>query len=145
MHELKRIQGTRIVATPTALDSARWPDDALTLRLAADEIFVTTTVTADRIDDPHAIVAPDGGFAGLWLSTPEALDFLERTCEWELPHARPAFAQGMVAGLPVKLWLEEEKILFVVAAPYADELAERMALRADCQSHKLGKKQNSRT
>ena len=126
MHELKRIQGTRIVATPAALDSARWPSDALALRLAADEIFVTTQVAADLIDDPHAIVAPDGGFAGLWLPTAEARDFLERTCEWELPSARPAFAQGMVAGLPVKLWLEEEKILFIVAAPYAHELAERM-------------------
>jgi hypothetical protein len=126
VQELKRIQGTRIVATPSALDRAPWPVDALTLRLAADELFVTTPVTADLIDDPHAIVAPDGGFAALWLPATEALDFLERTCEWELPHTRPAFAQGMVAGLPVKLWLEAEQILFVVAAPYAHELAERL-------------------
>ena len=126
MHALNRIGGTRIVATPAALDTAPWPSDALVLRLAADEAFVTTPVAADAIADPHAIVAPDGGFAGVWLPTAEALDFLERTCEWELPPARPAFAQGMVAGLAVKLWLEEDRILFIVPAPFAMELAERM-------------------
>ncbi|MEZ4726271.1 MAG: hypothetical protein R3E79_03955 [Caldilineaceae bacterium] len=54
------------------------------------------------------------------------MDFLERTCEWEPPHTRPAFAQGMVAGLPVKLWFEPERVLFVIAAPYAADLAERI-------------------
>lgn len=126
MLALNRIKGTRIVATPAALDTARWPADALALRLAADEMFVTATVSASAVADPHAIVAPDGGFVGAWLPLAEALDLLERTCEWELPHARPAFAQGMVAGLPVKLWFEAERVLFVVAAPYATDLAERM-------------------
>lgn len=124
---LNRIQGTRIVATPVALDAAHWPSDAVVLRLAADEAFVTTAISMAEIDDPHAIVAPDGGFIGGWLPMADALDFLERTCEWEAPHARPAFAQGMVAGLPVKLWFETERVLFVVAAPYANDLAERMA------------------
>ena len=127
MLALNRIKGTRIVATPAALDTARWPGDALVLRLAADEAFVTADVSVSAVADPHAIVAPDGGFVGAWLPMAEALDFLERTCEWELPHARPAFAQGMVAGLPVKLWFEAERVLFVVAAPYANDLAERMA------------------
>jgi len=123
---LNRIKGTRIVATPAALAAARWPSDALVLPLAADEVFVTTTIAPTAVDDPHAIVAPDGGFVGAWLPMAEALDFLERTCEWEPPQARPAFAQGMVAGLPVKLWFEVERVLFVVAAPYAVDLAERI-------------------
>lgn len=127
MLALNRIKGTRIVATPAALDTARWPGDALVLRLAADEAFVAADVSASAVADPHAIVAPDGGFVGAWLPMAEALDFLERTCEWELPHARPAFAQGMVAGLPVKLCFEAERVLVVVAAPYANDLAERMA------------------
>lgn len=127
MLALNRLKGTRIVATPAALDTARWPADALALRLAADEMFVTTTVSASVVADPHAIVAPDGGFVGAWLPLAEALDVLERTCEWEPPHDRPAFAQGMVAGLPVKLWFEAERVLFVVAAPYATDLAERIA------------------
>ena len=126
MLALNRLKGTRIVATPAALDNARWPSDALALRLAADEVFVTTAVAASAVADPHAIVAPDGGFVGAWLPLADALDVLERTCEWEPPHARPVFAQGMVAGLPVKLWFEAERVLFVVAAPYATDLAERI-------------------
>ena len=78
MLALNRIKGTRIVATPAALDAARWPSDALVLRLAADEAFVTTTVSAAIVDDPHAIVAADGGFVGAWLPMADALDVTYR-------------------------------------------------------------------
>jgi len=125
--ELKPIQATRIVATPAALDAAVWPQDALALCIAPDEALVTTTVSADIVDDPHAIVAPDAGFVGAWVGADEALEFLERCCEWEIPRERPAFAQGAVAGLPVKLWLEEERVLFLVPAPYAADLEEHMS------------------
>ncbi|MBA3357269.1 MAG: hypothetical protein H0U18_15285 [Pyrinomonadaceae bacterium] len=127
MPELKLFHGTRIVATPAALDTAVWPQDALALRLAPDEVFVTPAITADIVDDQHAIVAPDAGFAGAWIVPDEALEFLQRSCEWELPLERPAFAQGAVAGLPVKLWLEDDRVLFLVPAPYATDLEERMA------------------
>lgn len=127
MPELKLLHGTRIVATPAALDEAVWPPDALALRIAPDEVFVTAGgPTSDMLDDPHVIVAPDAGFAGAWIAADEALDFLERSCEWELPRGRPAFAQGAVAGLPVKLWFEENRVLFLVPAAYAPDLEERM-------------------
>lgn len=128
---MERIVATRIVAVPAALDAIAWPQDApreaLALRIAPDEMLVTTAVTADVVDDPHAIVATDAGFAGVWIASGEALNFLERSCEWELPRERPAFAQGAVAGLPVKLWFEEDRVLFLVPAPYATELEERMS------------------
>ncbi len=124
---VQRIPGTRMVATPAVLDAVAWPADALVLRIAGDEIFVTAVVAADLIDDPHALVVPDAGFAGVWLPTTAALDFLERACEWEVPSARPAFAQGMVAGLPMKLWLETDRVLLIVPAPYATDLQERLA------------------
>lgn len=127
MPELKRIPAARIVATPAALDAAIWPQDALALRIAPDEMLVTAAITADMVDDPHAIVDHDAGFAGAWVASDEALDFLERSCEWELPRERPAFAQGSVAGLPVKLWLEEDRLLFLVPASYAADLEERMS------------------
>ena len=128
MPELKRISATRIVATPAALDAAVWPNenDALGLRIAQDEMLVTAKVDSKLINDPHAIVVPDAGFVGTWLAPDEAIDFLERECEWELPNERPTLAQGAVAGLPVKLWLEEERILIMVPAPYATDLKERM-------------------
>ena len=125
MLELKQISGTHIVAAPAALDKVAWPAGSIVLRFAADEALVTPPVESLALDDPHAIVAPDGGFAGAWLPAAEALAALERTCEWELPSQRPAFAQGAVAGVPVKLWLEEERVLVVVPAPYVHDLAER--------------------
>jgi hypothetical protein len=54
------------------------------------------------------------------------MDFLTRECEWELPRDRPAFAQGAVAGLAMKLWFEHGRVLFVVPAPFAHELEERL-------------------
>ncbi len=122
-----RVAGTRIVAKPAALDAALWPAAALVLRLAADEVFVTAVVDASLVDDPHALVVPDAGFVGVWLPMAAAQDFLERECEWEVPATRPAFAQGMVAGLPMKLWLETDRVLFLVPAPYATDLQERLA------------------
>ena len=127
MLKLNRIHATRIVATPAALEAARWPAKALALRLASDEMLVTAPVPADSIADPHAIVVPDASFAGGWVEAEAALDFLARACEWKLPAARPAFAQGAVAGLPLKLWLEETRVLFLVPAPYASDLEERMS------------------
>lgn len=135
MPEIKRISATRIVATPAALDAAVWANgngkddgkDALAWRIAPDEMLVTGKVTSDLIDDPYAIVVPDAGFVGAWLAPDEAFEFLERECEWEVPRERPVLAQGAVAGLPAKLWLEEERVLIMVPAPYAADLKERMS------------------
>ena len=125
MLELKQISATRIVASPAALDKLAWPADALVLRVAADEVLVTPTVDGLSLDDPHAIIVPEGAFAAGWVAAEEALAFLERACEWELPGQRPAFAQGSVAGVPVKLWLETERVLFVVPSPYVHDFEER--------------------
>ncbi len=129
MLDLNRIAATRIVATPASLDAARWPQDSIALRIAPDEALVTTKVGQDVIlsHDPHAIIVPETGFAAAWVATREALEFLERSCGWEIPSERPAFAQGAVAGLPVKLWLEQDRVLFIVPAPFATDLEERMA------------------
>ena len=99
---------------------------ALPDQLRQAEAFVTANVAADAIADPYAIVVADSGFVGTWAKNDQALDFLQRTCEWRLPAQRPAFAQGMVAGLPMKLWFAEDEVLLMVAAPYASDLLERM-------------------
>lgn len=125
-NHLQRIPGTRIVATPAALDAASWPAGALALRVAPDEIFVTDTVAPESVADPYAIVVTDAGFAGIWLSTEQGLNFLEHHCEWRLPDPRPAFAQGMVAGLPMKLWFEQDRLLLLVPAPYSSDLEARL-------------------
>ncbi len=126
-HIPTRFPGTRIVATPASLDSARWPAGAIVLRTARDEAFVLAVVAADAIDDSHAIVVADAGYAGVWLSTDEAQAYLERHCEWEPPAVRPAFAQGMVGGLATKLWFEHNRVLILTPATLADDLQERLA------------------
>ena len=128
--ELKRLILTRIAATPAALDAATWPKEAIVLRTAPDELLIYPVQTEIVLVDPYAIVIEDGGNSGIWLHTSTALNFLERSCEWELPRERPAFAQGAVAGIPTKLWFEDEKVLFIVSAPFATELADRMHINA---------------
>jgi hypothetical protein len=128
---LSRIPGIRIVATPAALDALVTPDDTLILRLAPDEALIVredlgAPVAQPEVDDEHAIVEPDAGFAGAWWPIADATRRLERTCEWELPTMRPALAQGAVAEIPAKLWLEEERVLVLVPAPLQADFEERM-------------------
>ena len=126
MPVLDRFTATRIVSTPKAIDAALWPTGARVFRLAPDEVLVTAVVNAAAIDDPHAIVERETGFSSAWLDHVTAIDVLERECDWELPHERPAFGQGLVAGLPVKVWFERERVLFIVASPFAPDLMERL-------------------
>ena len=126
MPALERFNGTRIIALPQAIDRAVWPDGTLAFRLAPDEVLITTVVDATTVDDPHAIVELDTGFSAVWLDHVTAIDVLERECDWELPQERPAFAQGLVAGLPVKVWFERDRVLFIVASPFAADLMERL-------------------
>lgn len=124
MLELKRLPMTRVVALPSALDEADF-SDALSFRVAPDEIYVQAEVTP-KLKDDYAIITKEASLAGVWLSSEDAQRFLEHECAWELPVERPAFAQGAVAHLPVKLYFEEERVLIMTAAPYAHDLSERL-------------------
>ena len=129
MHALKRLQATRIVSTVVALDQANWPEDVRVLRTAADEVLIVppiNDVSTVTDNDPYAIVLADASFGGVWLPTDEANHLLEHGCEWEVPTERPSFAQGSIAGIATKLWLEEDRVLFIVPAPYMAEFEERM-------------------
>lgn len=113
-----------------------WPDEAIVLRTAGDEAVVllgqrlaagqSGGIGSFQIGDEHAITATDTSLYGVWVEHADALAILERECEWELPALRPAFAQGAVAGLPMKLWFEADRVLFVVAAPFATDFADRI-------------------
>ena len=122
----QQITMQRIVALPATLDAMAWPEENITLRIAPDELLTTAEIDAGAIADPHAIVVIDTGFSGLWSKSDRMAPILAHHCEWELPHQRPAFAQGLIAGLPVKLWLAEEEILVLVPTPLATELEERL-------------------
>ncbi len=123
---LDRLEATRIVAAPAALDAGDWPENAIVLRTAPDEVLLLGVVNEDAVSDPHAILIADTSFVGVWLDHDVAIERLSRTCEWRLPSERPAFAQGAVADLPLKLWLEADRVLIIAPAPYATDLVERV-------------------
>lgn len=131
---LQRLDAVRMVATPAALDAASWPADVMPLRTAPDEVLLVgqgapldePDTLAARVADSHVIAIADTSFAGLWLPADEAAAILTRLCPWALPEHRPAFAQGAVADLPVKLRLEADRTLIIVPAPFATDLVERM-------------------
>jgi hypothetical protein len=120
---LDRLVGLRVVADPAALDAARWHGDDITvLRLAPDDAFAIGATGVD-VDDEHAIIESEPGFAGAWLP----LEAVAHHIEWSVPTERPALAQGAVANVPARLWLPDDgEALLLTAAAYADELASRL-------------------
>jgi hypothetical protein len=125
--ELKRLTATRIVATPPALDEIIVPANTVAMRFAPDELFLTPATPDLAVADAYAIVIEEGGYAGISLAAAAAKAFLERSCEWAIPTERPVFVQGKIAGIPAKVYLEENAVLFIVPAAYAHDFQERMS------------------
>jgi hypothetical protein len=123
---LDRLRGVRVVADPASLDRATWRgDDVTVLRFAPDDAF-GVAATGIEIDDEHAIIEDEMGFVGAWLDPAD----VEPHLEWSLPPARPALAQGSIAGVPAKLWLPADGgALLLTAAAYGDELSRRLGPR----------------
>lgn len=124
-----RLHGVRVTARPTAIDEVQWPPAAMVIRIAPDDAFVIDASLDDAADvgrhDAHAIVEDEGMFCGAWLDARQLHRLVERL-EWPLPAARPALAQGMAAGLSIKLWLEDERTLLIVSGSVLHEVPERL-------------------
>jgi hypothetical protein len=116
--------GTRVVVSPAFLEGMDWPPGAAAVRLAPDEVFVLGNLMAAFGTEP-AIIEPEAGFVGWWL-TPDELAAVAHHADWPLPEERPAVAQGLIAGVPTRLWLTGDRTLLVVQAAYAHELTERL-------------------
>ena len=124
----KRLDGLRVVADPSDIDAlaATLPVTIIVLRIAPDDALVIGA-GGIRMSDPHAIVEPEVGYAGAWVE----LEAVRRHVEWAIPTARPALAQGNVAGVPAKVWLPADTeapglALLITAAACADDLAARL-------------------
>ena len=117
------LTGIRVVASPAALDALAWPDGVAPLRFAADDLFALGAATAVL---PGALVEEERGFVGWWLTVEELHDHLLEHVDWPLPSERPALAQGLIAGVPAKLWLTHDRVLLLTSAAYAHELMERL-------------------
>lgn len=122
------LPGVRVTATPASIDGAAWPQQAVVVRIAPDDVFVAGATVDDAAAvltaDPHAIVEPETMFHGAWLDDGQ-LRRIEQLLEWPLP-ARPAVAQGLVAGIAVKLVLLADRTLLVVSGSVLHEVPERL-------------------
>lgn len=123
---LERLEIVRVVSTPQALGDAEFPAELLVMPVAGDEVWVVGTA-AFVVPDPHAIVVTDTGWCGEWLDNTSAAALLSRHCAWARPTQRPSIAQGMIAGLPAKLWLTDHRTLVIVPHVHAAEFEERTA------------------
>jgi hypothetical protein len=120
---LEPLRGLRVIASPEALDGARWSGRVTLLRFAADEVLAIDAITVD-VDDSDAIVESETGFVGARL-TPSELDRVVAHLDWPLPTESGVLAQGKIAGVPAKLLIGEPPLL-VTNAAYADELLSRL-------------------
>lgn len=131
---LAPLAAARVVATPAALDLARWPASTFPLRLAPDETLVVTVpgrhdvidVPTSAVKDPHATIVRDTAWMGVWMPTVDAITVLQAHADWEPPTVRPSLAQGLVAGLAVKVWMGRDMSLLVVPAALQSEFEARV-------------------
>jgi len=114
----------RLVAAPEVLDDVTGVDDHPALRLAPDDLLAVGAASV-QVNGEHLVV-DEAGFVGWWLTPDEVREQVLPHVDWPLPTARPALAQGLVAGVPAKLWLSEDRALLLCAAAYAHELEERL-------------------
>lgn len=127
MPALERLQATRIVAIPAVLDVVPWPDAVPVLRVAPDEVLAVGTIGPGLISDPHAIVAAETGLFGVWMERAETRRRLAMYATWQWSGAPKSVAQGAVAGLPVKVWFEVNRALWIVPEPFAADFEERLS------------------
>jgi hypothetical protein len=133
-----RAPGLRVVAAPRALDEATWYDEGpgpdefvpLVLRLAPDDAYAIGA-TAVELDDDHAIIESEVGYLALMFPADEFADIVVPHLEWPPPLERPAFAQGAIAGVPTKLYIDSTGAAIVlVLDSYADDLLDRLPVDA---------------
>lgn len=124
MPALEPVAAVHVVASPAALDGARWTGaDVDVLRTAPDEAL-GLGATAVEVDDPDAIVELEAGFVVALLDNDDVRRVAAHT-DWEFPAATGELAQGKIAGVPAKV-VAGRPTLLVTNAAYADELRERL-------------------
>jgi hypothetical protein len=124
--DLIELEVTRIVSTLNALDGL---GVAIDIRLSPDEALCFADQDEMRSLLPvESIVEAEVGLSGAWVEEFALRTMLARLCEWELP-IRPGVGQGMIAGIPAKVWLPEgtNEALLIVGTVFAHEMQERFA------------------
>jgi hypothetical protein len=116
--------GRRIVAdiAPVPHEVAEFGPFSRRIAVEGDATHADTPT----VDDPHAIIERDNGWAGTWLTSADFHHQVAPFIEWSLPTERPALAQGRVAGVPAKIWFEADLVLVACRATHAHELNDRL-------------------
>jgi len=128
---LEPVDSVRVVASPAALDAARWNgDDVDVLRIAPDEALGLGATGVELEGDADAIVEEEVGFSVALLDLDSLSGVVDHT-DWEidLDAESGTLSQGKIAGVPAKL-VAGEPALLVVQTGYADELARRLGWRS---------------
>ena len=121
----ERLEATRIVADPAALDGIEAPDGGHLVRLAPDDLLVFPPLQQVDVADRYAITEPETGFSAARFDRSQ-LAHLQAVCAWEFPRRRPVFAQGHLAGIPVKMLFDDGGVRVLVPAVLAHHLQERL-------------------
>lgn len=119
------LKGRRVVAAPAALDAAQWPPAWMVLRFAPDEALVVGDGDL-VVDDRHALVEDDASLAVIELPLSEAGDVLARLGDWQWPIPGEPLSQGLIAGIPAKVWTGAELVLLIVPTSYLHEVEDRL-------------------
>ncbi|MCU1361226.1 MAG: hypothetical protein JWN99_2515 [Ilumatobacteraceae bacterium] len=141
MHEPEPLHGLRVVARPDAIDAAvaaASRSGALFIRIASDDVFVIGASDL-ALTDPYAIVEPESAFVGWWLTADQVATGIAPHAEWTMPRPRAGMtqlAQGLVAGLPMKLWFTDPtdaspdgpQVLLMVSRGLAHEAQDRLSV-----------------
>jgi hypothetical protein len=120
----EQLPALRVIAGASVLDDVTVGDDQVALRLAADDLLVIGAASVQV--GGESLIVDEAGFVGWWLTPDEVTASLLPHVDWPLPTARPALAQGLVAGVPAKVWLTEDRALLLCPAAYAHELEQRL-------------------
>jgi hypothetical protein len=121
---LEPVAAIRVVASPAALDGARWSGDGVdVLRIAPDEAL-GLRATGVEVEDADAIIEAESGFVLGRLDGTD-LQTVEGHTDWALPTTTGELGQGKIAGVPARV-VGGEPTLVVTNAAYADELRERL-------------------
>jgi hypothetical protein len=132
---LEPLPGTRIVASPDAIDRiSRRLEGVIVLRFNPDEAFVPDMEDVE-VDDPEAIVEVEHGLVGAELTVAD-FTTIALHVEWALPTTPSTLAQGSIAGVPAKLLmlprdpeavpLDDVEWLLITHAACAHDLADRL-------------------
>ncbi len=123
MHALETLPAWRVVADPSSIETLLANTGATVLRFALDDALVLAT-TQPSVTDQHAIVVPDHGWSGTWLTRANFDTAVRPFIDWELPV--DGIAQGLVAGVPAKVLIGTDLVLVACLTAYAHELTERL-------------------